>query len=75
MGDSRAILLLSWGYALLLMGWFILHRRWGDGRWQLALLAPFAPHFFWPVLAQVAALFWLSPALFWLGALALTPPL
>ena len=75
MGGSGAILLLSWGYVLLVLGWFILHRRWGDGRWQLALLAPFAPHFFWPVLMQVAVAFWLPPPLIWLGALAVAPPL
>ncbi|MEZ4661415.1 MAG: endonuclease/exonuclease/phosphatase family protein [Caldilineaceae bacterium] len=75
MGGSAAILAASWGYALLLLGWFGLHRRFGDRRWQLALLAPFAPHFFWPILGQIGGALWLSTPLAWLGWLAVAPPL
>ncbi|MEZ4710893.1 MAG: endonuclease/exonuclease/phosphatase family protein [Caldilineaceae bacterium] len=75
MGGSVAIVAASWSYALLLTGWFILHRYFGDRRWPLALLAPFAPHFFWLIPLQIGAALWLPRVYSWLSWLAVAPPL
>ena len=53
MGGSIGILVGSCGYGLLLLGWFVLYRCFGDTRWPLALAAPFAPLFFLPLLVQI----------------------
>jgi len=43
----------SWVYALLILIWFILHLSAGDALWWLALVNPFAPFLFLPLVLQL----------------------
>jgi len=61
---THSLVILVWAYALFVVGWYLLNRRFGDGFWWLALLNPFGALFFVPLpLFGLALLAWPSASL------------
>jgi vancomycin resistance protein VanJ len=62
---KKIILILSWGYAAIVVLWFLLHACFGDTIWWLALLNAFVPFFFLPLILLVPACVMYRHRTFW----------